>query len=57
MPPKDVVNQINGVVKGAQVVATTKLSLVDKFAILNDCYQQLGHGVPNSSLHEIHSVG
>lgn len=57
VPPADVVSQIDGIVKNVKDAKTRGLSLAEKFAVLNVCFQQFGHGVPNSSLHEINCVG
>lgn len=61
-PSENVLEQINTILKGCStnISITTNnevLSINDKYRILNDCFQCFNHGVPNSQVHEINTVG
>lgn len=57
-PPTDVSAQIQTVVDSTKLIGNAnKLTAADKFAILNGCFQLLGHTVPNAQLHEVNSIG
>lgn len=43
---------------GVDIKSETLFEGLDtKFAVLNTCFQETGHGVPNSLLHTIETVG
>lgn len=61
-PPENVSGKINTILKNFSTPITIKtngdvLSIGDKYRILNECFQCFQHGVPNSQVHEMKTVG
>ena len=57
-PPEDVDQKLNSIFENQ--LGSTSAKLSDgrtKFKVLNACFKEFNHGVPNSRLHEILTTG
>lgn len=55
--PKDNVAQEITQLAASLNIPAQRLSIEQKFDLLNTCFQNFSHSVPNSQIHEIHTLG